>query len=139
MLPHVPPQFEQRLLALINSHGWDHGSFAAEPLRFLSAWIKAEGGAAACNPLNCTLFVYGATVYNTFVVDGVTFHVWNYLHAVDGIAATGITLVNGHYNGILGDLQNGSKTAEQITRDRWSQIATWGTNPQTILDVLASS
>lgn len=128
---HLPPQWQQRLLAVVNGHGWDTGSFYPEGLRLLEAWQRAEGGTAQWNPLNTTFYLPGSTNYNTAGVK-------NYARATDGVCATGLTLVNGNYNGILGDLQNGTKTAEQIVHDRWAQFQTWGTNPQTILDVLAS-
>jgi hypothetical protein len=136
----VIPQFAKRFMAGCNAHGWDVGQFAPEVAdRLIPAWVAAEGNDAAYNPLSCTLWLPGATAYNAFVVNGKTFHVWNYKRAMDGLAAHIQTIANGNYNGILGDIQNGTKTAEQIVRDRWSQFKTWGTNPQTMLDLLEST
>lgn len=128
---HLPPQWRQRVLAIINGHGWDTGNFYPEGMRLLAAWAQAEGGTARYNPLNCTLRLVGSTPYNNAGVQ-------NYFRPTEGCCATGLTLVNGNYNGILGDLQNGTKTAEEIVNDRRSQFQLWGTNPDTILAVLAS-
>lgn len=128
---HLPPQWRQRLLAIVNGHGWDTGQFAPESLRLLAAWAQAEGGNARWNPLNTTLKLAGSTDYNSAGVQ-------NYFRPTEGVCATGLTLVNGHYNGILGDLQNGTKTAEQIVSDRADQFLVWGTSPSTIAAVLAS-
>lgn len=129
MADHLPPQWRQRVLAGINGHGWNNGTFYPEGLRLFDAWAQAEGGTARWNPLNCTLHLPGSTNYNSVGVQ-------NYLRATEGCAATVITLVNGNYNGILGDLQNGTKTAEEIVTDRSDQFRTWGTSPALILDVL---
>lgn len=130
MQTHLPPQWRQRVLAGINGHGWDTGSFYPEGMRLLDAWQRAEGGTARWNPLNTTLRLAGSTDYNGTGVQ-------NYFRPTEGCAATVLTLVNGNYNGILGDLQNGTKTAEQIVNDRASQFRTWGTDPSVILAVLA--
>ena len=131
MQTHLPPQWRQRLLAIVNGHGWLTGQFASESLRLLDAWQRAEGGTAQWNPLNTTYRLSGSWSYNSVGVQ-------NYSRPTDGVCATGLTLVNGNYNGILGDLQNGTKTAEQIVTDRADQFRVWGTNPETILAVLAS-
>jgi hypothetical protein len=128
---HLPPQWRQRVLAIVNGHGWDTGKFYPEGLRLLSAWATAEGGTARYNPLNTTMRLPGSTPYNNTGVQ-------NYFRPTEGVCATGLTLVNGNYNGILGDLQNGTKTAEEIVNDRRSQFSLWGTNPDTLLAVLAS-
>lgn len=128
---HLPPQWRQRVLAIVNGHGWDTGQFAPESLRLLAAWAQAEGGNARWNPLNTTFRLPGSTDYNSAGVQ-------SYFRPTEGVCATALTLVNGHYNGILGDLQNGTKTAEQIVSDRAAQFETWGTNPDTIAAVLAS-
>lgn len=136
------PGFWRRVLAGCNAHGWDRGQWNHQIDRFGAAWIAAEGTAAAKNPLSCTLELPGATPFNSFLVNGVTLHVWNYLHDGDGIAATVQTLYNGHYGLLLGHLQGGidsTKTAEQIVDDCRAQIAVWGTNPDTILGVLATT
>jgi hypothetical protein len=127
---HLPPNWRQRLLGIINGHGWLTGTFYPEGLRLLAAWATAEGGTAQWNPLNTTLPLPGSTSYNSAGVQ-------NYPRATWGVCATGLTLTDGYYPGILGDLQNGTKTAEQIVTDRDAEFKKWGTNPQTILNVLA--
>lgn len=131
MQTHLPPQWRQRVLAIINGHGWDSGTFYPEGLRLLSAWATAEGGDARWNALNTTFRLPGSQPYNSAGVQ-------SYFRPTEGVCATGLTLVNGNYNGIVGDLQNGTKTAEQIVNDRRAQFSLWGTNPDTILAVLAS-
>jgi hypothetical protein len=136
------PQFWRRVLAAINAHGWDHGQWNHQLDRFGAAWTAAEGTAAKNNPLSCTLQLPGATAFNTFTVDGHTYHVWNYLHGVDGIAATIQTLLNDLYPTLAGHLQGGvdsTKTAEQIVADCRADISRWGTNSDTILGVLAGT
>lgn len=128
---HLPPQWRQRVLAGINGHGWDTGSFYPEGLRLLAAWAQAEGGTAKWNPLNTTYTLRSSTPYNTAGVQ-------NYFRPTEGCCATVLTLVNGNYNGILGDLQNGVKTAEQIVNDRATEFSRWGTDPKVILAVLGS-
>ena len=136
---HLPPQWRQRLLAIVNGHGWLQGTFFPEGMRFLAAWAQAEGGTAAWNPLNTTLHVSSGIVPWQSSPDYNSAGVCNYKKPTYGVMATAATLVNGFYDGILGDLQNGTKTAEQITNDRWDEIKTWGTNPQTIIDVLKTT
>ena len=116
----------------MNGHGWDTGSFYPEGMRLLDAWQRAEGGTARWNPLNTTYKLWNSTDYNQNDPP-----VQNYFRPTEGCAATVLTLVNGYYNGILGDLQNGVKTAEQIVTDRRAQFQTWGTDPDVVLRVLA--
>lgn len=133
---HLPPQWQQRTLAVLNSHGWDVGEFAHESIRLLTAWQEAEGGEAQWNPLNSTQYYTGSTTYNSFVINGVTYHVWNYPKATVGVCMTALTILNGNYNGIAGFLQSPQITAEEAVNKYKSQFQTWGTNPQTILDCL---
>lgn len=129
---HLPPNWRQHLLAVVGARA------GAENLRLLAAWQRAEGGAAKWNPLNCTLELPGSTAYNSFTVGGVTYHVQNYPRPVWGVCATALTITNGNYGGIVGDLQAGTKTAEQIVNDRRAQFATWGTSADVILQLLAA-
>lgn len=134
---HLPPQWDKRLLAILNSHGWDIGQFAPEALRLLAAWAQAEGGSAEWDPLNSELHVFSGTVpwqgpdYNSAGVA-------DYLKPTYGVMATAATLLNGNYNGIVGFLQSPQITAEEAVDKYRSQFQTWGTNPQTILDCLGS-
>ena len=134
MQTHLPPQWQQRVLANINSHGWNTGSFAPEAVRLLTAWQAAEGGTATWNPLNTTLHIPGWYTTPDYNSSGVV----NYSKPDYGVMATVATLINGYYNSILGFLQNPQMTAEQAVNAYASEFRTWGTNPQTILDVLAS-
>jgi hypothetical protein len=145
---HLPPQWKLRLRGILTGK--------IEPLphevdRFLEAQARAEGSLsdqpkAQWNPLNTTMSEPGATPFNTFVVGGVTYHVWNYPKPVVGIAATAKTLVLPMvagapltYGRILGFIQNpGSTTAEAAVDYCADQIRTWGTNPDTMRAVLDS-
>lgn len=123
MNTHLPPNWRPRLLAVVGA------SPSLQNLRLLDAWQKAEGGEARWNPLNTKLKLYGSTAYNTAEVQ-------NYARPTEGVCATALTLVNGYYPGILGDLQAGTKTAEQIVADRGAQIQTWGTDPALVMQIL---
>ena len=120
---HLPPQWRERLLAVVGAKAGD------ENLRLLDAWQRAEGGTAQWNPLNTTFDLPGTTDYNSTGVK-------NYGKATWGVCATALTLTSGLYNGILGDLQGGGKTAEQIVSDRSAQFRKWGTNPALIQTIL---
>jgi hypothetical protein len=123
---HLPPNWAQRLLAVLGaSPGY------AEGVRLLSAWAQAEGGTARWNPLNTTLRLSGSTNYNRVGVQ-------NYRRPTEGVCALALTLVNGFYPGILGALQAGTKTAEDIVHSNMGEFRQWGTNPNTILAVLAA-
>lgn len=122
---HVPPNFATRLGVLL---GIPMGSGAWTAL--VPAWTLAEGSSAEWNPFDTEYELPGATLYNSAGVK-------NYPHPVAGICATALTIINGDYNGILGDLQGGKKTAAQIVQDNRVEFNTWGTNPDTILELLA--
>jgi hypothetical protein len=122
---HLPPFWRQHLLAVIGARA------GAENLRLLDAWQRAEGGAAKWNPLNTTFELPGASDYNSAGVKSYPRPVW-------GVCATALTITNGNYGGIVGDLQAGAKTAEQIVNDRRAQFATWGTSADVILQLLAA-
>jgi cytochrome c peroxidase len=79
----------------------------------------AEGGTAAFNPWNTTLWMPGATAYNTF---GNNEHVYNYPNAAVGIVATVDTLTNGYYPAILTHFkagQDGLGVCEAVDASRW--------------------
>jgi hypothetical protein len=123
---HFPPNWDGRLLAVVGADpGYQQGR------RLLGAWATAEGGTAKWNPLNTTYGLPGATDYNSVGVK-------NYRRPTEGVCATALTLVNGYYPHILAALQGGTRTAEQIVNDFPDEFRRWGTNPQTILEVLAS-
>lgn len=140
MTTHLPPQWQERLLALVNAHGWDTGTFGHEQIRLLTAWAAAEGGSATWNPLNTTYpTAWGSHDYNGS-------HVKDYAQPIEGVCATALTLATSHqsnnsltFGGILGWLQAGSSTAEDCVRQFRGQFQTWGTNPDTILRLLAET
>ncbi len=128
---HHPPFWREHLLAVLGCPQ------RTESKRLLDAWSRAEGGTAAWNPLNTTLVLSGfmGHDYNTVPVR-------NYTAPVAGVCATALTLISRNldgslrFAGILGDLQAGTKTAEQIVADRRGQFSLWGTSPDLILTVL---
>jgi hypothetical protein len=134
---HLPSHFNQRVLQALE------GKYNHQNDRFLTAWIKAEGGLAKWNPLNSTLAL-GGTVNWTESPDYNSIGVRNYKYAIVGVVATVLTLSQRKSDGsllyatLIADLKNGSYTAEQIVSRNSAEIKTWGTNPQTILDVLKS-
>jgi hypothetical protein len=93
------------------------------------AWHRAEGGSAKWNPWNTEYPLPRATNYNQ---QGVK----NYPREVMGLAATILTLSNGLYNGILGDLQSGKFTAKQIVQRNAAEFDKWGTHASHILPLL---
>jgi hypothetical protein len=132
MTEHLPPNWAPRLLAVLGAPR------SAENLRLLAAWAVAEGGTAKWNPLNTTYpLAWGSSRYNNSEVK-------NYSQPTGGVCATALTLATSHqpdntltYGGILGDLQGGKKTAEQIVNDNAAEFHTWGTGTSVILSVLA--
>ena len=126
---HLPPQWRERLLALVNARGWSAGVFQSETLRLLDAWQRAEGGIAVWNPLNTTERYKGSTDYNGTGVQ-------NYTKPTYGVIATVATLLNGNYNGILGALQGGTLTAEDTVSKNADQFRVWGTDPNLIRQLL---
>lgn len=127
---HLPPFWIPKTLAPLGAKP------GIENTRVLEAQALAEGGTAKWNPLNSSLAsVPIGPNYNDVPVR-------NYLFPVVGICMTAMTFAGRdstgilHYPGILGDLQNGTKTAEQIVNDNWDEYLTWGTDPATMLEVL---
>jgi hypothetical protein len=97
--------------------------------RLLHAWREAEGGTACFNPLNTTEPMPGATDYNSVGVK-------NYTSGAQGISATYLTLVNGHYDGIVHDMRGGSLSALEIVQRNAAEFDTWGTGAKLIEEVL---
>ena len=122
-LTHLPPLWRFRLLHAIGARG------VRENRRLLAAWSRAEGGSARWNPLNTTQSWPGASLYNAAGVK-------NYPNPASGIAATAATLLNGRYDGLVGDLRNGDLAAPDMVRRNTTEIHTWGTNPLLILQLL---
>ena len=100
-----------------------------ENMKLLNAWARAEGGTAEWNPLNCVMDQPGATDYNSI-------HVKNYPRPTWGVCAQAMTLTNGLYNGILGDLQAGKYTAQEIVHRNTDEFIHWGTGTDLLLRVL---
>lgn len=93
----------------------------------LLAWHAAEGGTAAFNPLNTTLWQPGSTAYNSFGPGG-AYHVRNYPDPTTGVRATALTIENGHYPHVLAALRAG-QLAEQIEQGGpiLHDLDVWGT------------
>jgi hypothetical protein len=127
---HLPPWWKQRLLAVLGAPR------NRQNLRFLEAQCRAEGGDAQWNPLNTTTHIIQDGVWWQEAEDYNSAKVSNFRKATLGVLATAATLLNGNYNGILGDLQAGKKTAEKMVADRRDEIKTWGTDPDLMLKVL---
>lgn len=109
-----------------------------ENITFLYAQALAENGAikngynqgngAVNNPLDTTQPWPNDSNFNSFGPNG-EYHVRNYATYSDGVNATVKTMLGG-YPGIVADLQNGSKNAEDIVNDNGSELGTWGTGAQ---------
>lgn len=119
MSRHIPYLWRFRLLTKLRARQ------TRSNYRLLHVWRECEGGTAAYNPLNTTEPWPGATDYNSVGVK-------NYPSGSDGIQATYLTLVNGHYNGIVGGLR-GRVAAKTIVEKYGSEFDTWGTGTECIL------
>lgn len=78
-----------------------------ENLKFLNAWIRAEGTSAANNPLATTHNMPGATAFNSVGVR-------NFRSFNQGVEATYKTLTNGLYDNIVNGLRSGNASAVQL-------------------------
>jgi hypothetical protein len=121
---HLPPNWIRRLCSLISVPA------SPENISLFWAWQKAEGGSAKYNPLNTTFSLPGSTNYNSSGVK-------NYPNGCYGVAATGITLRNGYYDGIIHSMRS-HKPAKQIVLENMKEFSTWGTGGWLILKVLGS-
>ncbi len=125
-MAHVPPSFVARLNSLMRVPPCEAVTELYE------AWMKAEGGSAANNPLNTTYYLSGATSYNTAGVR-------NYLDGVQGIAATGLTLRLPAYRLLWADMQHAKAqrytARDLVTRNRQA-FDTWGTGADSLLRLL---
>lgn len=120
---HLPVLWRFRLLRAIRAKG------NSDNRKLLAAWARAEGGTAQYNPLNTTQPWPHATLYNRIGVR-------NYRTGADGIQATAVTLLNGHYPGIVADLRDGEYTAREIVERNARQFDTWGTGARRVLALL---
>lgn len=120
---HLPPNWEYRLTVFLGA------TPDTESAKLFDGWATAEGGSATWNPLNTTLRLLGSTNYNSVGVQ-------NYAHPYIGLAATALTLDNGYYRGIVGDLQTGGHTAVQIVQRNAHEFDLWGTGASNLLRVL---
>lgn len=132
---HTPPNFSGRLAAVC---GVPAECIAAAEA-FWDAQARAEGGEARWNPLNTTYSLPGSWLYNA---QGVR----NFAKPIDGLCATALTVTNGDYNGILGDLQsivtleNGDRAAQftalEVAQRNQQEIKLWGTDPTVVIEIL---
>ena len=84
-------------------------------MAFVYAWRQSEGGKAAFNPFNTTLWLPGTTKYNSVGVR-------NYTSAEQGIAATIDTIAHSRYSLIVKSLRQDRppmETAEALVVSRW--------------------
>jgi protein involved in polysaccharide export with SLBB domain len=121
---HTPRHWRYRLLGVLDLPE------TTENLRFLQAWFTAEGGTAEYNPLNTTFPIEWFS--NNYNSSGVK----NYTRPTIGVCATAITLAQDTFLPIVQALSGGDLTAEQIVEKCRTQIKSWGTNPDVILNVL---
>lgn len=119
MSKHIPHFWRFRLLLKLRA------SHRVSNYKLLHVWRECEGGDASFNPLNTTESWPGATDYNSVGVK-------NYPTGPDGIQATYLTLVNGHYPGIVGGLRAGVAPKTIVTKYA-SEFNTWGTGTECIL------
>lgn len=99
-----------------------------ENVRAVTAWARAEGTAAANNPLATTQPMDGATRFNSVGVR-------NYSSYEEGLEATVRTLRNGRYGNVLATLAAGT-SAEDVARA--VAASPWGTG-EGVLRVLRST
>lgn len=137
---HIPQNWIQKLCVLLSIDGWLHGTFPHEVVRFFTAWAQAEGGKAEWDPLNTTTHITeDGEAWQGADYNGV--HVTDFTSPFHGIVGTAATLMNGHYPNILTLLRAAPVSgihAEEIVQQCSDEIKTWGTNPKTILEVLAT-
>lgn len=100
-----------------------------ENVRFVNAWIRAEGTRAAYNPLATTQGAPGASSFNSVGVR-------NYPNFQTGLDATVKTLNNGYYGPIVTGLRSGTASAQQLAQAVAN--SPWGTGSG-VLRVLGSN
>jgi hypothetical protein len=109
--------------------------------RFFTAWGKSEGGVSTWNPLNTTNHVHSQAHGDWQNTDLNSVGVCNFNHQWQGLCATVDTIQQAAFSDLLISLRhvkaNGT-SAEEIVQGHESALRLWGTNPQTMLDVLAS-
>ena len=137
---HLPQNWIQKLCVLLSIPGWISGDYYHQIIRFFTAWADAEGGTAEWNPLNTTNHI--SDLFGAWQgVDYNSVHVANYNNPWQGIVATAATILeNQAFSVLLGALRTAEAdglTAEQLVKGHEAAIKTWGTNPDTILSVLA--
>jgi len=129
---HLPPFWDSHLCAVLGipkTH---------EAFRFLSAQQRAEGGTAKWNPLNSKLYVDQFTLSPDYNAQGVR----NYAYPAAGVCATALTFISRNEDGtlkygrLLGLLQAGKSTAEQIVDSCQDEISGWGTDPVLMMELL---
>lgn len=85
-------------------------------VQFLDEWAGREGGAAAFNPLNTTLYMPGATSYNSVGVR-------NFVSPTQGAQATAQTLRG--YPAIVAALQSGNPDAHAGDQQVQAEFLKW--------------
>jgi hypothetical protein len=129
---HLPAYWDIHVLGVL-------GANHHQSLRFIQAQARCEGGTAKWNPLNSTLDLGPPwTEPEDYNSTGVK----NYRYPIAGVCATALTWIQRKADGtllyapLIGDLQKGEKTAEQMVEDNRAVVELWGTSPDLMLQVL---
>ena len=130
---HLPEKWVERIAAICEI------PMSHEVLRFFTAWQKSEGGNATWNPLNTTNHVRSTAHGDWQTGDYNSVGVANYNKAFEGVLATADTLLQDSFHDLVISLRHAKAngdTAEDLVKANRSEISLWGTNPDTMLDVL---
>jgi hypothetical protein len=124
------PDFATALLSSLGARN------TPENVRFVNAWMRAEGTKAAFNPLATTQNAPGSYALpgNAAINNGIA--VQQYPDFQTGLGATVKTLNNGYYGPIVTGLRSGKATAAQLAQA--VADSPWGTG-RGVLNVLGSS
>lgn len=133
---HLPPQYQDRIVWGLN------GRPTTQTWRYLTAQARCEGGNASWNPCNSTLWVQNFTLIPNYNDVGVR----NYSYPNVGVCAHVLTLTQRddgimRFGEMYGELQQNSvtgRTAEEMVERSRANIHLWGTDPDLMLQVLAS-
>lgn len=123
------PDFATALLSSLGARN------TPENVRFVNAWMRAEGTKAAFNPLATTQQATGSYALpgNAAINNGIA--VQQYPNFQVGLGATVKTLNNGNYGPIVTGLRSGKATAAQLAQA--VADSPWGTG-RGVLNVLGS-
>lgn len=132
---HLPEKWIERLCNMLEIP-IDH-----QIMRFFQAWQKSEGGTARWNPLNVTNHVHSQAHGDWQQGDYNSTGVCNFNHQWQGLCSTIDTIQQDTFSDLLISLRHvkaNQSSAEEVVEGHESAIRVWGTNPQTMLDVLST-